>query len=340
MGNTISTSNLRKTLWDKELLREAISEMWFKQFMSTDKKSPIILKTDFKKENGDNMYVGLRMKLTGEGVDGDDEMEGNEEELSVYDQNFKVNQKRNAVRLKGRMDEQRAAYNLRSEAKDAVGTWLSEIMEKEIFRKAGGLTAFTFANTPTVPSTTAGNTRIMFGGDATTDSDIDNTDKLTLAVIFKAKAKAQTCTPKLQPIRYKGRDYYVLLIHPRQKFDLISDSNYTQFMREAEVRGAENPLISGADAVVDNVIIHVHEYVPTFSNFGSTSNLPGARALFLGAQAVVLGIGGTGAGWYEKEFDMGNKWAIAAGRIFGCQKTKFNSNDFGVIAIDTYATSI
>lgn len=336
MGNTISASNLRKVLYEKELLIEAIEEMWLSKFMSQKGNSPILVKNDFTKDKGDRITYGLAVKLTGEGTDGDDELEGNEEEYSVYDQTLYINQKRNAVRLKGRMDEQKSAYNMRSTAKTLIGTWLSEIIEKECFRKAGGLTDYTFSNTPVAPSSN----RVVYGGNATSDSDIDSGDGMTLQLIFKVASKAATSSPKLQPIRYKGKNWFVFVIHPYQKYSLIQDNDYLTFMKDAEVRGKENPLISGADAVVDNVIIHVHNYIPTFSTWGATSDQPGARALLLGAQAIAFGIGAAGAGWNEKEFDYGNKWAIACGRVFGVQKTIFNSEDFGVIAVDTYAATL
>lgn len=336
MGNTISATNLRKVLFEKELLVEAIEDMWLSKFMSQKENSPIMVKNDFSKEKGDKITYGLAMKLTGEGVDGDDELEGNEEEYDVYDQALYVNQKRNAVRLKGRMDEQKAAYNMRTQARGLLATWLSEIMEKEGFRKAGGITTYTFSNTPTAPSTN----RVAYGGNATSDSDIDSADTMTLQLIFKLAAKARTVTPKMRPIRYMGKNYFVLVIHPRQKYSLIQDNDFLTFMKDAEVRGKDNPLISGAVAVVDNVVIYEHNYVPTFSNWGAGGNLAGARALLFGAQGLVYGIGGSGAGWNEKEFDFGNKWAIACGRIFGVQKAKFNSEDFGIIAVDTYAAAI
>ena len=335
MANTIGLSAMQKELWQREALIEAMEELFFKQFMSSGGNSPITLKTDFQKEKGYKMTIKLVTKLTGEGVDGDDELEGNEEEMSQYSFSFSIDQKRNAVRLKGRMDEQKQATNMRNEAKEVLGIWMAEIMEKECFRKLGGLTSYTFSNTPTAPTSN----RVIYGGDATSDSDIDSSDKMTLALLFKISSKVKTLTPKIKPIRYKGRNWYVLLIHPRQRYDLINDSNYLTFIKDAERKGKDNPLISGADAVVDNIIIHEHNYVPTFSTWGSGGNLPGARALLLGAQALAFGIG-KGAGWVEKGFDYENKWAIATGRVFGLQKVKFNNEDYGVVAIDTYASSI
>ncbi len=297
--NTTGLSAMQKELWQREALIEAMEELFFKQFMSSGKNSPITLKAEFEKEKGYKMTIKLVTKLSGEGVDGDAELEGNEEEMGQYDFSFYIDQKRNAVRLKGRMDEQKSATNLRKEAKEVLGIWLAEIIEKECFRKLGGLTFYTFSNTPTAPSTN----RVIYGGNATADNDIDSSDTMSLSLIFKLSTKAMSVTPKLKPIRYKGRNWFVLLIHPYQRYSLLSDSDYITFMKDAERRGKDNPLISGADAVVDNIIIHVHNYVPTFSTWGSGGNLPGARALLLGAQALAFGIG-KGAGWVEKGFDL------------------------------------
>lgn len=334
MANTAGLSAAQQELWAKQALIEAMEENFFKPFMSQKANSPITVKADFTKDKGYKMTIKFVAKLSGEGVDGDGEMEGNEEEMNQYSDTVEIDQKRNAVKLKGRMDEQKQATSLRSEARSVLGIWMAEIIEKEFFRKLGGIASYTFSNTPSTPSTN----RVVYGGDAAADSDIDSADKMTLGLIFKLSAKVAEMTPKLKPIRYKGKNWFVLIIHPRQRYDLLQDSDYITLMKDAERQGKENPLISGADAVVDNIIIHYHNYVPTFSDWGGASE-PGARALLLGAQAAALALGQS-AGWTEKSFDYGNKWGICTGRILGIQKLVFDSEDFGVVAVDTYATSI
>lgn len=335
MPNTASLSEQQKQLWANEALIEAIEEMFFKQFMSEKGNGPVHVKNDFTKKKGYRMNIKLVKKLDGEGRDGDDEMEGNEEDLDQYNFTFDINQKRNAVRLKGRMDELKAATSLRKEAKSVLGMWLSEIMEKECFRKLGGLTSYTFSNTPTVPSAN----RVIYGGNAASDSDIDASDVMTLELLFKIGSKVPSMTPLIKPVRYKGKNYYIFIIHPRQRFQLLKNSDYVTLMKDAHVRGKDNPLFSGADAIVDNLVIHVHNYVPTFSTWGAGGNLPGARGLVLGAQALALGFG-KASGWDEEKFDYGNKWAICTGRIFGLQKLQFNGEDYGVVAVDTYAAAL
>lgn len=339
MGNTSSISQFHPTLMRRQVLTESLEELYFKQnnMMSASPKAPlpVFLMLDFKTEAGYKISVPLVPKLSSEGRDGDDEQEGNEEEISTYYQDVYVNQKRNAVRLTGRMDEQKNAIKMRPLAKDALSGWQSEIMTKELFRKAGGIVAYTFANTPTAPTST----RVIYGGTATSDSGIDSADKITLSLLFKISNKIMTLTPKLRPIRTKGKDYFLMLIHPNQRWDLMQNSDYLTLQTQAGLRGLDNPLFSGADAIVDNLIIHSHNYVPTFSTWGATGDQPGARALVMGAQALIMALGEEGR-WVEKEFDMGNKWAICCGAIWGCQKAKFNNVDHAILAVDTYATSI
>jgi hypothetical protein len=39
----------------------------------------------------------------------------------------------------------------------------------------------------------------------------------------------------------------------------------------------------------------------------------------------------------EEDADAGNEHLVTAGCIIGVKKTRFNSKDFGVLAVDTYA---
>lgn len=339
MGNTGSISQMRPQIWQRQTLIDAMEEMYFKQngMMSANRSAPapIFLKPDFKTKKGYKVTVPLVIKPSGEGVDGDNELEGNEEELTTYYQDIEINQKRNAIRLVGEMDEQKNALDMRTIARESLSTWQSEIMCKEIFRKGGGIVAYTFSNTPVAPSST----RVIYGGNATEDADIDSADKMSLSLLFKISNTIMTLTPKIRPIRYKGKDYYLMLIHPNQRYDLMQDDSYLTLQKDAGMRGLTNPLFSGADAIVDNLVIHAHNYVPTFSTWGATSDQPGARALVMGAQAIIMALGKEGK-WVEKSFDMGNKWAISTGAIWGVQKAIFNSVDYGIVAVDTYATSL
>ncbi len=340
MGNTLSNAALRRVIFEKKLIFEAVQNLWLMRAGQVKSKEQggnaiVLQKNDFLVEKGHKITIGFSPLLTGEGVDGDNEMKGHEGELDTYDFSWFIDQKRHSVRLKGRMDEQKAAYSMRIEAKTQLKLWLSRIIEKDLFRKMAGLTSYTFANTPTGPTSN----RNLFGGNATSISDIDSADIIDTDLLAKAVVLAETevaGVPLIEPLNLPGDVKYVCFVHNYQKYDFKKDSVYRQTYREAGPRGPKNVLFQNAIGIWDSVLLVAHPFVPTFSTWGSGGVTPGARALFCGAKAVALGFGERSR-WNEETDDRGNKHVITGGAIFGSQKIKFNSIDYGVIALDTYA---
>ena len=75
---------LAQKLWSSRLFHEVMKESWVGKFMGEDSNSLIQVLGDTQKSAGDRITVGLRMLLTGTGVQGDDTQEGNEEALTLY----------------------------------------------------------------------------------------------------------------------------------------------------------------------------------------------------------------------------------------------------------------
>ena len=105
------------------------------------------------------------------------------------------------------------------------------------------------------------------------------------------------------------------------------------------LRSRQNPLFKGGLGMINNVVLHEHENVRRFKDYGVGGDVEAHRALFMGRQAGVLAYGSGGTGtrfyWREEEKDAGNQVAIYAGVIAGAKKTRFGGKDFGVIAVDT-----
>ena len=174
---------------------------------------------------------------------------------------------------------------------------------------------------------------------------------MTLApVVSKAKTKAITAGPKIQPLRIDGMNYYVMFVHPWQAYDLknASGSVWAQAQREAQIRGDKNGIFTGALGVWDGVILFEHEYVPTaqatkdFATSGTAvpASVTAFRSILCGRQAGVMAKAKNENEWVEEKFDYRNKTGFATGLIGGIQKTTFNSKDYGVIAVDTGATDL
>jgi len=372
MANSISAAALRPELWQKELYKDIMDNLFFSKFMGEGENNIVQIKSHLKKSKGDTVTLPLTAKLSGEGVTGDSELEGNEEAISAYSDAIVIDQIRNAVRLTGKLDEQTNVYDMRMDAKNKLSVWAQEFIERQMFFKLGGVNNVlvtdvdtsvvggrcAWSNAPVqVPATDTANgygNRYLCADYTNGADSLAATDLLTPGLISRAKAKAKLANPKIRPIRADGKDYYVLFIHPWQAFDLKNNATYAQAQREAQVRGNSNPIFTGALGVWDGVVIHEHEYVPhilaattTQLNFNSASagtqfanGIHAYRALLCGQQALGFVQTQESFKMNEKTFDYGNKVGYATALIGGIQKVTFNSLDYGVIALDTSATTL
>jgi N4-gp56 family major capsid protein len=338
--------------WSTSLAVEAAKKMYFGKFIG----SIIEKKTDLEKNAGDKVTYGLRMKLRGAGVTGDNTLEGNEEALVYYDDAILIDQLRHAVRSKGKASEQRVPYDMRKQAREGLATWWAERFDELLFVYLSGARGVDTTYTLPIGFTSfAGNSlsapdaaHIQYA-DNLAKATITTAAKLDLAEIDGLVEKAQTVDPMIQPIMVDGEKHYILMIHPYQATDLRINTNTGQWLdiqkAAAAKLGTGSPIFVGGAGMYNNVVIHVHRNVVRFSDYGAGGNLPAARALFLGAQAGAIAFGNGGGetvsrySWKEELFDYGNQLGVAAGSMFGIKKSIFNSKDFGVIALDTYATS-
>jgi len=141
------------------------------------------------------------------------------------------------------------------------------------------------------------------------------------------------------PLSIKGKQYWVMIISPDQAFDLKTrEAAWAQAQREAQARGGDDPIFTGAEGIWDNVVIHTHERVSIATNWGAGGATNGATALFLGQQAGALAYAKRRT-WVEKDFDYSNKIGFAIGCILGVTKAVFNSADNAVVGVRTFRTS-
>lgn len=370
-GNTVSTDALRREAWQKELYQDSIDNLYFvkNNMMGKDDNNIIQLKDDLVKEKGDTVTFGLTTKLSGSGTTGDSELEGNEEKIEAYSESVAIDQIRHGVRLTGKLDEKKNAYDMRTDAKGKLSIWLQELIEQQFFLKLGGVTNTSltdyagnvvgarcaWSNTPDyIPDAdeTAGHgNRYLCADYSAGTTSLASTDLITPALISRLKRKAELASPKMRPLRVNGKNYYVLFIHSCQAYDLHRNAEWAQAQREADARGKDNLIFSGADGIWDGVIVHTHDYVPFLdvsvagnsfrgSATGTDCAVDAFRAILCGRQSVGFAKCTTSEGWVEKTFDYENKTGFATGMISGIQKIMFNSKEYGVFVLDTAATAL
>jgi N4-gp56 family major capsid protein len=322
-------SGLQVEEWSKELYHEVNKDQFWSKFMGTGSNNVVQVKNELNAKKGDTIRFGLRARLSGNGVENDDTLEGNEENMPVYDFSVVVSQLRNAVRSEGEEFEGKYLYSFRMEALDALKVWLAEIKD-----------GYFFSALALSPTNVVG----------TAKASIATTDLLTPALISKAKARCKIPTgdhSRIRPVRVEGKSYYMMIVSPEQAYDLKRDAEWLQAQREAGPRGSTNPIFTDSLGEFDGVLLYEHEDVSTGDDYGG-STIHGAMASMVGAQALVHA-NNRQTIWREKTFDYGNELGISAGFMQnrydssatgGNIKAVFNSVDFAHVAIYTAATDL
>jgi N4-gp56 family major capsid protein len=336
-------------VWSKRLYREALKATWYSKFMGEGTDSLIQVKTELDKGAGDRITIGLRMQLTGDGVQGDGTLEGNEEALTTYNDNLFIDQLRNAVRSAGKMSEQRIPWSIREEAMAGLRDWWAGRLDESMANQLAGNVVQTDTRYTGNQATIAPDSNhILIQGQAT-EAALTSTDTFVLGLLDKAVAKAKTLTPMIRPVMVDGDAYYVALLHPFQVYSLRTNTNSGQWLdiQKAAMTGGEvsdNPIFTGALGVYNNVVLHEDSRMPAGINVAGNAAVANTRrAVFCGAQALSMAFGQKNqdqqATWVEELFDYGNQLGVSAGMIFGMKKTVFNSQDFSTIVLSTYAAS-
>lgn len=336
-----------------------------KKFMGVGEGAQTPLQTLPHLENdaGDQISYDLVMQLKMKPIQGDSNLRGNEEDLKFYTDSLLIDQLRGGVNTGGKMSRKRTIHDMRAISRVRQSEWWARLFDETLFMYLSGArgingdfiedTSFTgYAGNAFVAPDSQ---HLIYGGDATSKATLDSADKITLGVIDKAVARAETMgggttgIPSLQPCEIDGEPHFVLVMHPWQEYDLRTSSSTGQWLdiqkAAAGADGKANPIFKGGLGMYNNVVLHKHKGVIRFSDYGAAN--PGvvnaARALFLGRQAGVVAFGSPGTGlrfdWNEEMEDRGNQVVITTASIFGVKKTAFTidgvSRDFGVVAIDT-----
>ena len=313
----------RVQLWAKKIWLEMPREIFWGKFMKeNDLNSPIEVKRDLEGNPGDRLTFYLANKLDGAGVAGDNILEDNEEQLVTNTDDVTLDQRRNAVRLKGQLSEKRTAFDQRAVAKSQLKTWLAEVIDDDLFSQFD-----------TAPSTT------IFGGNVASLALLTAGGVITPALMDRLVAKSAKADPKIWPVKINGEDYFVLVIHTDVAFDLERDSEWNQTIRDAGVRGDQNKIFTGRYGMYRGTVIHAHEKVPVGTDAGAGGNVAYASNMFLGRQAGCFAWGKRPEAW-EKEFDYGNSIGFAIGAIWGFTKAVFNGTDHAYIALRTARTNV
>ena len=351
--------------WSREFWKVARNNSFINQFAGTGSNAMVQRVTELTKNNkGTKANITLLADMAGDGITGDNTLEGNEEALRAFDISIELDQLRFANRMAGRLTDQKTVVNFREQSRDALAYAIADRCDQLAFLTLSGV-AYThktngalratsssaghelvdleFASDVSAPTSSrhlrADGTNIVAGD--TTALVAGDTMQYRHIVELKAFAKDNY----IRGIRAAGNDeVFHMFVTPQQMADLKLDSDFLANVRNAGVRGNQNGLFSGTSSLmVDGVMIHEFRHVFNTSGattgassnagaagykWGAAANVVGARALFCGAQALAMADIGL-ADVVEDTFDYGNQSGISIGKIFGLRKPKYNSDVSG-----------
>ncbi len=270
-------SEARKRVWSAELWQAGRDQsFWFSNGFigksDSDMNQPIQRVTKLSEtERGLECVMQLVQDMASDGVVGDNELDGNEEAMTNDSQTIRIDQLRHAVKSKGEMAEQATVIRFRVTGKEKLSFWLADKIDELMFLTGSGraytlkldgstrsgsqLPSLTFAADVAAASTN----RIVYAGSATAENNLTSSDKMSWQTLVRAKTFAKR--KKLRPIRMGGKEYFAVVMSSEQRRDLVLDPMYATIVRSAEKVGKDNPLFSGATAVVDGVVIYDHNKV-------------------------------------------------------------------------------
>jgi N4-gp56 family major capsid protein len=334
-----------------------------KKFMGKgeEAQTPIQMLPHLENDAGEKISYDLVMQLKMQPIEGDNTLEGKEEDLKFYTDSLYIDQMRGGVNTGGRMTRKRTIHDLRKVARVRQSEWWARIFDELMFMYLSGArginpdyiygTAYAgFATNAFVAPDAQHN---LFANAATSKATLASTDKMDLKFIDRAVARADTMgggttmIPSIQPCEIDGEEHFVLVMHPWAEFDLRTNTNTGQWLdiqkAAATAEGRSSPLFKGGLGLYHDVILHKHRGVIRFNDYGAGGNVNACRNLFMGRQAAVMAFGSPGTGlrfdWHEETQDRGNQAVIDTGTIVGVKKTAFTidgtSRDFGAIALDS-----
>jgi hypothetical protein len=150
--------------------------------------------------------------------------------------------------------------------------------------------------------------------------------------------------PKLTPVKINGKETYVMVISRLQEKSLRADSKWITSQQEANVRGEDNPIFSGAIGIWDGVVIKVSERAQYRVGAGGTTateyfnDYTGSnkdaidttasgsqvdRGMFFGANAVVVAYAQMPQKHTTME-DVGRIPTVAVDSLYGVKNVAFN----------------
>jgi len=310
--------------------------------------SPIVVQRDLSiGQGGGKIKMPLVKALIGDGLKGSSgvTLEDNLESLAASNFEIELEEYLHGITADNPLGRQQSYFSITEACANALTAWGIEKIDNLCFDALQGSAS-----------------NILYAGGKTSidhaSTGLEANDKLTIDLLrqakvqaksgFKGKGAARTHQKfKIKPYKSGGKDYYFVVLHPDVMYDLQQDSEFQDAMKYAADRGSSNPLFTGADAItMDGLVIFSHDrsYITDpagtgESDWGSNSNVPGAKVSLFGENALAIALGKAPQISTQTK-DFGRYIEYGYQGIFQIKKIQFDSQDYGSLEIRCARTRI
>jgi len=372
-----------QTIWAKKLFDYAMPNMIIQGLFGKTDNDAIHTNKDLTSKPGGTIVFKARQRVENPGVGDDGDTTGSEGQIKRRNMSLLVHERANSCISGGKMSEKLTDSEFREDAKIELGDWVSEAIEDDVATSIFGLynENSSSADIQTINESYPTSSRIFYGGQ-TAAGVIDNggasytTDALLTAAtaastlmgtrfLSAIRRRAVAASPRFKGIMIpnlanltpqdirKGVSgplagvMFLVLLHPYHMKSIREETGTTGWAAmtaEAQKRGNQNPIFSGAAFLWDGMVCWEYDRCPTRTGAGGTTLAEGfelnagrtattdacangrtvARAALLGANAVCFGWG-MNPQWGEDYYDV-NKRKVKVDMIYGVKRTNFNAH--------------
>lgn len=300
--------------WSSRLFEDGMRRaFWGSKFEGKEGSSkPIITKDDFTKGSGDKIHFQVMSELISSGKTGEDTLQGYEDKLAMAQFDLTVDWIRNAVSFTENL-ERRVNFPVMQVARQKLSDWMARYIDESM---------------DTQLITTESSAEVVYAGNATALAGLGEDDTFGCEEIDRIKLALQR--KGAIPIQVKMKDgeeldTYGIVISEVDEYWLKGDDTWQQAQRDANVRGQDNPIFTGALGIYNGCILYVKRSVKSGYNIQGSALRPECR-LYTGIAAsgeTTITVGSNTLANYTKFFSSTGTLRIDSEEITYTSKTAY-----------------
>ncbi|MEL7447759.1 MAG: DUF4043 family protein [Pseudomonadota bacterium] len=351
MAITVVAADNRVTRFESQIFSEYVRGNQFAQDMANSTNAIHHVNERLTGEKGEEVSIPLVTRLTGSGVTGNNELEGNEEQMDNYAKKLTTDVRRNAVATTEK-EKQVTVIDLLQARREVLLNWLLDqtrdsIIDslRKIINGAVNVTYETASAANRNGWHVANIDRLLYGnaaanyvvGDhAASLGNITAAMTLSKAIVRLARRIARTnADPHIRPARVKNsetgaiEEWFKLYVPTFAFRDLQDEMDPTY--QGAGVRGKGNPIFNPGDLIVDNVIVREVPEMPTIAGVGA-AGIDVAQCALCGAQATGIAYAMRSKSITDVR-DYGFVHGAGIMEYVAYDKMSFNNKDHGMLTL-------